>query len=171
MFNVIDKIINRISKVSLAIVVGLGLTMLFIMLIAVFSRYVLQSSLLWGEEILKMMLIWFGLLSVGIIAHQREHIGVVIFKEHMPYKVQIICGMVSQILMLIASIVLVFIGIWLVQKSGNQLTPALRIPYGIGYLGIPVSFALMTIYELRNTVFEIMHFKEKLIQPAKIVVK
>ena len=154
MFEKIDKIAKKMSKISLMFITVLGMVMLFITLLAVFCRYVLSSSLQWGEEVLKIMLVWFGLFSVGVIAYQREHVGVTLFKERMPQKVQLIFEKVSQVLILAASVAMFIIGLMLVKKSGKQLTPALRLPYAVGYWAIPAAYLFMIVYEIRNTIYE-----------------
>lgn len=164
MFEAVDKLANRISKVALALITVLGMLMLLITIVSVFFRYVLSNSLQWAEEVLKIMLVWFGLLSVGVIAYRREHVGVTIFKEHMPKKVQRGFELAGQILLLAISAAMFFIGISLVRKSGAQLTPALRIPYAVGYVAIPFSFALMIVYEVRNTLYEFTKKKTELQQ-------
>lgn len=154
MFEILDKIAKKMSRIALVFITVLGMVMLFITILAVFCRYILGNSLKWGEELLKIMLVWFGLFSVGVIAYQRQHVGVTIFKEHMPKKVQLVFEKLSQILILVASVAMFIIGLMLVQKSGRQLTPALRLPYAVGYWAIPISYLFMIVYEIRNTVYE-----------------
>ncbi len=150
-----DRIVYRISQAALWIIIFIGLAMLTITAVSIVSRYILRRSISWGEEVLKIMLVWFGLLSVGVIAYKREHVGVVIFKEHMPKKLAAICELISQILLLFVSALMVGIGMLLVIRSKGQFTPALRMPYAIAYSSIPFSFGLMVIYEIRNLLFEL----------------
>ena len=169
MFEAVDKIAKKISKIALILITIIGIAMLFITLLSVFCRYVLHNSLQWGEEVLKIMLVWFGLLSVGVIAYRRQHVGVSIFKENLPASVRRTCEIISQILMLVSSVAMCVIGVLLVLKSGYQLTPALRIPYAVGYWAIPVSFALMIIYEVRNLIYELTAAGKKLSKEASAV--
>lgn len=161
MYNIykkIDKAAQAVTKIALAAIIAIGLFMLLLCLVSIVFRYVLHNSLSWGEEVLKICLVWFGLLSVGVIAYKREHVGIVIFKEKMPQKVQDVFGLVSQILLLFASVAMTIIGAQLVMKSGSQLTPALRVPYAWGYMALPVSFGIMVVYEIRNTFLESLIF-------------
>ena len=153
-FKKVDKVSQTVTKASLWAIIVIGLFMLALCLVSVILRYFLHNSLTWGEEILKISLVWFGLLSVGVIAYRREHVGIVIFKEKMPAKVQTAFGVISQVLLLFASIMMTIIGAQLVMRSGSQLTPALRRPYAVGYMAIPVAFGIMVVYEIRNTLLE-----------------
>lgn len=114
----------------------------------IFYRYILNNSLSWSEEFLKICLVWFSLLSASIITKRSEHMGIVVFRERMPKKVQYVLLRVVRVLMLIACGITVVVGIMLVIKARGQLTPALKIPFSYNYAAIPVSFMLMFWYEL-----------------------
>lgn len=152
MLAALDKLIKAVYKVVLAAIVAIGLVMLVVAWAHVFCRYVLNDSLTWSEELLKILLVWFCLLSTTIIAVQREHVSIVVFKEMMPKKVNHTLTFVSQVLMLVASVVVLVIGIDFVLVAGSRMTPALRLPYRYTFSAIPVSFAILTLYELRNTI-------------------
>ena len=152
MLAALDKLIKAVYKVVLAAIIAIGLVMLVVAWAHVFCRYVLNDSLTWSEELLKILLVWFCLLSTTIIAVQREHVSIVVFKEMMPKKVNHSLGFVTQVLMLIASIIVMIIGIDFVMIAGSRMTPALRIPYRYKFSAIPVAFAILSLYEFRNTV-------------------
>lgn len=152
MLAALDKLIKAVYKIVLAAIMAIGLVMLVVAWAHVFCRYVLNDSLTWSEELLKILLVWFCLLSTTIIAVQREHVSIVVFKEMMPKKVNHMLTFVSQVLMLVASVVVLVIGIDFVLVAGSRMTPALRLPYRYTFSAIPVSFAILTLYELRNTI-------------------
>lgn len=152
MLSTLDGIIRGLYKVILAAIIAIGLTMLVVAWAHVFYRYILNNSLSWSEELLKILLVWFCLLSTTVIAVQREHVSIVVFKEMMPKKVNNALTFITQVLMLLASITVMVIGINFVIAAGSRLTPALRLPYGLTFAAIPVAFAILTLYELRNTI-------------------
>ena len=152
MLAALDKLIKAVYKVVLAAIIAIGLVMLVVAWAHVFYRYVLNDSLTWSEELLKILLVWFCLLSTTVIAVQREHVSIVVFKQMMPLKVNHALTFIAQVLMLIASIIVLFIGIDFVIVAGSRMTPALRIPYRYTFSAIPVAFAILTLYEFRNTV-------------------
>lgn len=161
MLAVMDRIVAKLSKAALGAIIVLGMVMLFITLLSVFCRYVLSQSLTWGEESLKMLLGWFGLLSVSVISQRREHIGIIIVKERLPKKMQKGCELFTQILLVVAVAVMLIVGVILVYNTRGQQTPALRAPIALNYGAIPVAFAFMTFYEIRNLVYEIMRLRGK----------
>ena len=122
---------KKLSEITLLFLSVLGVFMLLLTLIAVFFRYIIGNSIGWAEEVLKISLVWFGLFSVSVIAYRREHIGVVVFKELFPKRVQHCFELIAQVLVLIISIVMCYSGFMLTIKSKGSFTPALRLPYGI----------------------------------------
>ena len=118
----------------------------------VFCRYVLNDSLTWSEELLKILVVWFCLLSTTIIAVQREHVSIVVFKQMMPLKVNHALTFIAQVLMFIASVIVLVIGIDFVMIAGSRMTPALRLPYRYTFSAIPVAFAILSLYEFRNMI-------------------
>lgn len=152
MLAALDKLIKAVYKVVLAAIIAIGLVMLVVAWAHVFCRYVLNDSLTWSEELLKILLVWFCLLSTTVISVQREHVSIVVFKQMMPLKVNHTLTFIAQVLMLVASVIVLFIGIDFVMVAGSRMTPALRIPYRYTYSAIPVAFAILSLYEFRNTV-------------------
>ena len=150
MLSALDKTIKCLYKTVLYILVAKGTAMLIIAWAHVFYRYVLNDSLTWSEELLKIMLVWFCLLSTTIIAAQRGHVSIVVFKEMMPVRINRFLTFLTQVMMFIASLIVLAIGINFVISAGARLTPALRLPYRYAYAAIRVSFAILSFYELRN---------------------
>lgn len=151
MLSILDRMIGKLTKIVLMTLIALGIVMLVVAWAHVFYRYVLNSSLTWSEELLKILLVWFCLLSTTIIAVHREHVSIVIFKEMMPKKINHALTLLAQIFMFLASGLVFAIGINFVIEAGSRSTPALGCPYAVAYAAIPVAFAILTLYEFRNT--------------------
>lgn len=150
MIAALDKFIAVTWKILRAVLVFLLVAMVVILMYHIYRRYVVNSSLTWSEELLKGMLVWFGMLSVSVLAVRREHVAIVVFKEHMPKKLAAFFDKFTQGLTVVICIMVIVVGAWYTMASGTRLTPALRIPYSLFYAAVPVSFVFVTIYELRN---------------------
>ena len=127
------RVLYKVLKVALCIVL---IAMVAILAAHVVARYILNNSLTWSEELLKILLVWFGLLSVSVLAARREHVSIVVFKEHMPKKVAAVLDKITQILTVLVCLVVIYVGIQYVISAGYRPTPALRLPYGYAYAAI-----------------------------------
>ena len=84
MIEKIDKILGWIFNVLKVLLIVLLVSMVCILMAHIWRRYVVNNSLTWSEELLKILLVWFGMLSVAVLAARREHVAIVIFKSKMP---------------------------------------------------------------------------------------
>lgn len=139
--------IEKLEKIVINLIIVIGAIMLVVSLAHIFWRYVLNNALTWSEELLKILLIWFSLLCATIITRNSDHIGIVVFREMMPIKVQKFLLKIVRYLMLTACVIVAGIGIYYVMRAMGQYTPSLGIPYSLAYAAIPVNFAIMAIYE------------------------
>lgn len=155
MIETMDKFVKASFKVLRAVLCVVLLGMVAILIAHIFCRYILNNSLTWSEELLKILLVWFGMLSVSLLAIRREHVAIVVFKEHMPKKVSAVLSKVTQVLTLVICVVVIYVGVRYVMEAGYRPTPALRLPYGYAYAAIPVSFFFVTIYEFRNLLVDL----------------
>ncbi len=154
MIEKIDKALEVVFKIMKALLILVLTAMVVILMAHIIFRYVINNSLTWSEELLKIMLVWFGMMSVAVLAARREHVAIVVFKEHMPKTVQNVLTKLTQFIIVCICVLMVFIGIQYCMKAGFRLTPALRIPYAWAYAAIPVSFVPVTLFELRNFIVD-----------------
>lgn len=150
MIEALDKFIALSFKLLRVVLTAVLLGMVGILMAHIICRYILNNSLTWSEELLKILLVWFGMLSVSILAIRREHVAIVIFKEHMPKTLSSILSKLTQILTVVICLIVVYVGVQYVLAAGHRPTPALRLPYGYAYAAIPVAFFFVTIFEFRN---------------------
>lgn len=154
MVETLDKIVRALYRIIRVILCAILLAMVGILMAHIISRYILNKSLTWSEELLKILLVWFGMMSVSVLAVRREHVSIVIFKERMPKRVADILTKITQILTVAVCMVVIYAGMRYVILAGYRPTPALRLPYGYAYAAIPVSFCFVMIFELRNLIVD-----------------
>lgn len=151
----LDKFVEVIYKILKVVLCVVLISMVVILMAHILARYVFNNSLTWSEELLKILLVWFGLLSVSVLAARREHVAIVVFKEHMPKKVADILTKVTQVITVLICLVVIYVGVQYILSAGHRPTPALRLPYGYAYAAIPVSFTFVTLFEFRNLLVDL----------------
>ena len=152
-----DRVIRIICNVVLGVLIVMGFAMLGISAAHIFYRYVLNNSLGWSEELLKVLVVWFCLLSASFISIRRDHVSITIFKQQFPKKLEKFANLAVSFLMLFGSVVMCYVGIKLAWWVGVRRTPALKIPFFYLYASIFVSFGIMSIYELRNFIADLFY--------------
>ena len=119
----------------------------------VFSRYILQASSSFTEEIARYLLIWIGILGAAYIAGQQQHLSIDILAPKLSEKNRIKLRMgINLLIILFCLLVLVIGGSNLVYLNYllGQTSAALNIPLGAVYTVIPISGVLIIIYKINE---------------------
>jgi TRAP-type C4-dicarboxylate transport system permease small subunit len=114
----------------------------------VFSRYVLNSSLGWADELARFVFIWVSFLGAVVAYQKNEHVGLDFFVNRIgSQKVRLLLRLIGEVLVLLVLGCLVYYG-WIVAMSANNVSPALYIPMWIVYLVVPLTGSLMVLINL-----------------------
>lgn len=142
---------DRADAAADLVLVALSASMVLIALSAVFCRYLLNHSLVWSDEVVRYLFVWFTLLGAAVTLRDREHIRVEYFVELLPAGVRrfVELGMLLGVLLFyLAMLVLGFL--WVYQTRGTS-TSALKWPLNWSfYAALPVSAVLGAWYGLRR---------------------
>lgn len=138
----------------------LGVLLVFLMAVMViavswqvFSRYVLQASSSFTEEIARFLLIWIGILGAAYIAGQQKHLSIDILAPRLNPKNRVRLKIVINILIILFCLFVLVIGgsnlVYLNYLLG-QTSAALNIPLGAVYMVIPISGVLVIAYKVNE---------------------
>jgi TRAP-type C4-dicarboxylate transport system permease small subunit len=113
----------------------------------VFSRYVLNDSLVWAEELTRFAVAWSTMIGAGAAYRLGEHIGVTILLERLrgPWRALVIRAV--HLAVLAFAVMLAWEG-WLFTLRNfarGQLTAAMQVPIAWAHLAVPVGAALIAL--------------------------
>ncbi len=138
---------------------GLLSIILFIVWQVVY-RYVITyfveraGASVWTEEVSRYIFIWISYLALSVAIRKRSSIRVDMLYDKFPPRIQKISWVVVECLFLCLTATIFWFGIGQIQRLLNfpQYTTALRIPYLVPYLILPLGFGLMCLRLLQNMV-------------------
>lgn len=139
MINQIRKVVDQLHKVM--IVIGQTLLVLITVLtcVQVFSRYVLNFSLRWSEEVPLIMMVWFGFISLALGVKKKLHISIEVFFTFFPEPAQKVILKFVDLCILIFGIIMVIYGFKLSVVMMGSTMPATKMPTGYLYAVVPIS--------------------------------
>jgi TRAP-type C4-dicarboxylate transport system permease small subunit len=145
---------NRKSRTDSAadlVLVLLLTAIVVIALLAVFCRYVLNHSLVWSDEVVRYLFVWFTLLGAAITLRDREHLRVEYFVELLPAGPRRFVEWVTLVGVLLFYLAMLVLGfMWVYETSGTS-TSALKWPLNwFFYAALPASAALGAWYAVRR---------------------
>jgi TRAP-type C4-dicarboxylate transport system permease small subunit len=132
--NILDLIQTGLTWAICILLSGL----VIVVLSSVLSRYLLNFSIAWAEELSRFMLIWTVLMGMVVANAYGEHLGLDILIRIVTPKFSHLILIVSNLLILIAVGLMITGGINLAKESLDSYSPALGIPYGYVYAIVPL---------------------------------
>ncbi|WP_114390720.1 TRAP transporter small permease [Notoacmeibacter marinus] len=122
--------------------------MISVVFLQVLSRYLLDSALIWSEEVARLLFISLIFVGAAVLARRREHLTVTVFTDLLPDRGRHIADAVASLVGLICSSYLLR-GAWdTFLREWNQRTPALQFPMGAIFGLILVSCGLLLLWLL-----------------------
>jgi TRAP-type C4-dicarboxylate transport system permease small subunit len=138
---------NRIAEILLF---AIGLGMAILTGAQVFSRYLLNHSLFWSEEVGRICLVWISFLGASAAYKRRVHIGVDFLVVRLPRHIQHLTAVLVLLLSMLFFSILIAYGASFAYFVAGQKTAALGLPLIFPYLVVPVSGALFLLHALTH---------------------
>jgi TRAP-type C4-dicarboxylate transport system permease small subunit len=144
----LDRLERFITAVTAAVMILLSVLICW----QVFSRYVLNSSPFWIEEISVVSMMWIGLLGAAGCVWTESHMSLELVVSRLPEKIRVWLRSAVDIVVGLFSCFLFERGIFLVQRTMSGTLATLSIPLGYTYLVLPIAGGLMTIFAFSRAV-------------------
>jgi TRAP-type C4-dicarboxylate transport system permease small subunit len=141
---------TRLNRWVEAFLFVIGLGMALLMGAQVFSRYVLNHSIFWSEEVGRMSLVWLSFLGASAAYKRHLHIGIdfLVRRFPAPLKRTIEIGII--LISLIFFGILIIYGFSFARFVSAQKTAALGISQAIPYIALPLSGGLFFLHGLSH---------------------
>ena len=150
----IKKIVEKFEKILNLIATGILVALMVIVLLQIFTRYILNNSLSWTEEAARYLMIWGVLLGVSVAYLNGYLISIETFVKKFPASVAKGILILNRLLSLFYVGILVGYGVNMCILGSQMISPSLEINYVWIYLAVPVGsvllFALLLIRPLKN---------------------
>lgn len=138
----------------------LFLVIIFVTVAGVFTRYVLDSPLIWSDELARFSLIWMIFLGAGVVSFKDSHLVVDFIFEYVPEKIGSFLKTFSFIVVLGFLITIVVFSIDLLRVAGYNTSSALEIPLSFWRGSVVAGAILMIIAMVYNQVKRYKKWKE-----------
>ena len=101
--------------------------LIFACVLQVFTRFVLNNSLSWTEELARYAFIWSNFLGAAICTQKESHATVTAVTDLLPAKAQTVLKMAVSLIVILVAGVLIWYGFKVAYAVRLQLSPALRV--------------------------------------------
>jgi|SRR5690625_2173898 len=149
------KFLSWLTKYTEELFLSLSLiSLVFIMGLQVFMRYVMNNSLAWPEELSRYIFIWFAFIGVSYAIRINAHLRIDILFNYVSERVRKLVETISDLFFLGFSVTVLIAGIHVFKSllGTMQTSPGLDLPMAFVYLSLPVGFGLTIIRLIQNIV-------------------
>lgn len=125
--------------------------MTLIVLVAVFFRYVLVSTISWTEEATRYMMVFVSLLGAALALIREEHVGLSILVDRAPKKYQKYLDILRYLFIGFFASIMLYYGYILTISSratGQILRISMKIPMSV----VPISGFIMVIILIAKSI-------------------
>ena len=148
-----QKLLGRLVALVEWWAIGLMAAMVVIVCWAVFTRYVLNSSLVWYDEFASYLLVWLTFFGAVVADYQRRHIAFDLLVNKLKPLARRVVDAVGEFAVLGFQFVLFYYGWILTEKMGDET--AISLPWiNIAWVTavLPVTGALMLLLSLARLI-------------------
>lgn len=144
------KIKKFLDMTLMAILVIQGFSLVFIITISVFYRYVLGSALSWPEELAGILFVWYTLLGIVVLVGSDSHIAFDLVEKYAPPIASKAVKLFSQLIVVLYGLIMIVYGWKYLQLFPHETSPAAGIDLKWVKISIPATGILLVIYVLMN---------------------
>lgn len=149
-------VFTMLERATLILTVGLLCAMVATTASQVASRYLLNISLVWTEELGRHLMIWMVFLASTVIYRRGQHIKIDLLGERLPRLARLLVGLLVTLVLAYFFYLMVRYGWELTTRTMNQRSSAMRYPMGYAYASLPVGGALLLLYSLESAVRQVV---------------
>ena len=143
-----NAICKLFEKVCSSLVIVLMATIVLVVSLGVFFRFVLNNSLSWTEEIAKYLLVWLSFIGSAVALRKGAHIGITILSDTFKGKLKGIAETLVSFTILTASYYFTFYGWRFALNAKIQTASTVDLSLFWVMLCVPVSGVLMALFIL-----------------------
>ena len=157
-----NKIIIFLHRVEDSILVGVLLTMLLMAVLQIFLRNVFSSGIIWGDAMVRVLVLWVGLLGAMVATRNNNHINIDILSRFLPINIKNISELVVEVFATFVCAMMTWLSCKFVRMEMEyEIYAFASVPAWLCEIIIPVAFAVIC---LRYSILSVTSFL-KLIRP------
>ena len=154
------KIIYFLHRLEDSILIGILSLMLFMAVFQIILRNFFSSGVLWGQAMIRILVLWVGLLGAMVATRDNNHINIDILSRYLPKNLRNISHLIIQLFAASACGVMSWLSFRFVRSEMEYETIAYaNIPAWVCESIIPIAFFVICIRYLIMAVTSIINLR------------
>lgn len=142
----LKALVTLFSRLEDALLVGMLTAMLILAGVQILMRNFFQSGILWGDPLVRVMVLWVGQIGAMVAARRNQHISIDIVSRLLPRRMKKAVNVVVDLFAAVVCAIVAYSSLRLVHLEYLDRTIALgAIPTWTLESIIPLSFGVMAL--------------------------
>jgi TRAP-type C4-dicarboxylate transport system permease small subunit len=143
--SVVQTIITLFQRVEDGILIALLLVMIFMAVLQIALRNLFDSGILWGDPLVRILVLWIGLMGAMIASRNNHHISIDVISRYLPDRIkQVATLLVCAFTCLVCAVMTWYSFGFVMMERADKITAFAAIPAWICESIIPMAFAVIS---------------------------
>ncbi|MBU1343904.1 MAG: TRAP transporter small permease [Proteobacteria bacterium] len=144
--SLVRNVIVVLQKIEDGILIGLLLLMILMAVLQIFLRNLFDSGVLWGDPLVRILVLWIGLIGAMVASRNNHHISIDVISRYLPDSIRRLTNLATAVFtFLVCSVMAYYSFGFVIMEKNDGLTAFANIPVWICESIIPFSFAVISI--------------------------
>jgi TRAP-type C4-dicarboxylate transport system permease small subunit len=153
------QIVMILQKIEDSILVGLLLLMICMAVLQIFMRNLFDSGILWGDSLVKVLVLWIGLMGAMIASRNSHHISIDVLSKFLPKQIKKMTNfIISVFTSLICGIMAYYSLNFVIMEKQDGFTAFANIPAWACESIIPIAFAIISLRYIFHSITSFAQF-------------
>ena len=145
-------------RVEDSILVGLLLLMITMAVLQIFLRNLFQTGIVWSDVLVRILVLWVGLLGAMVASRQGNHINIDILDRFLPERAKVVVSFVVEVFTAFICTIVAYYSLQFVQMEFADGGMAFaKVPVWLCEAIIPFAFVVIAI---RYVLLSIINLKK-----------
>ncbi|NQT70527.1 MAG: TRAP transporter small permease [Desulfobacteraceae bacterium] len=141
-----ERVRSMLYRIEDSILVGLLLLMIGLAVTQIFLRNLFDSGIVWSDILVRILVLWVGLLGAMVASRQGNHINVDILDRYLPERAKPLVSTVVQLFTALICTVAAYFSLLFVQvEYADGGTLFAQVPAWVCESIIPFAFAVIAV--------------------------
>ena len=156
---ILDRVLGALDALARGVAIALATGILLILCAQIFFRYVLNSSILWSEEVATWSLIWLVFIGAAAIMRRWEHVQIPMLIQRLPLGIRPGVIIFAKLATGVAVALVAYYGLQWVLGPVHIRSQTSGISTRWIKLAVPIGAGLMTLFALRCALEDVLRWR------------
>jgi TRAP-type C4-dicarboxylate transport system permease small subunit len=146
------KFLNKLEE---SFIMAAFAIMGIVLALQIFMRYVVNSPLIWSEEMARYIFVWGTFIGAGYGVRNKIHISMELLYIRLPKKLRLVVTLFTNVLSILVFAYLIPWGFVVLKDQANIKSSAMQIPMPWVFAAVPIGCFIVCLRLIGDTVIVI----------------